>query len=146
MFFLKELPTRQMVSGYAEQYSLNSVDAIEEALVMMRQASLLIRELETYFTAQGTSQLRFLVLIVIDREPDRQSLLASEIAQRIDVSKPVLTRALQSLVNDGMIKINADASDGRAKQITLSATGKRFLAGILPGYFDLICQFQQKEH
>ena len=46
MFFLKELPSRQMVDGYADQFADVDVDRVLDALRLMRRASLLIRELE----------------------------------------------------------------------------------------------------
>ncbi|WP_027856380.1 MarR family winged helix-turn-helix transcriptional regulator [Marinobacterium jannaschii] len=144
MFFLKELPTRQMIRGYAEQYPSADVDSVEQALKMMRQASLLVRRLETYFSHHGISQQRFLILIVLDREPERTSLLASEIAERVDVSRPVMTRTLRSLVDEHLITLSADTSDKRAKQVSLTEKGKTFLAEILPGYFSEIDKFMKE--
>lgn len=137
MFFLKELPSQQMVEGYARQYGSDPAH-ITGALVMMRRASLLIRQLEAYFAKHGLSQLRFLVLIVIDREPERSGLSPAEIAARIDVSKPVMTRTLQSLQKDGLIAINASPDDGRSKQVTLTPNGQQRLRTALPGYFRIL--------
>jgi DNA-binding MarR family transcriptional regulator len=144
MFFLKDLPSQQMIEGYAKRFSVKDPTAVQGALTMMRDASLLLRELESYFTEHGTSQLRFLVMIVIDREPQRDSLLASEIAERIDVSRPVMTRTLKSMVEDELIAMEADSSDGRAKCITLTKNGKKFLQEILPGYFKTISKFMEE--
>ncbi|MBB6523795.1 MarR family winged helix-turn-helix transcriptional regulator [Pseudoteredinibacter isoporae] len=141
MFFLKELPSKQMIQGYADRYPIKNVDSVEAALLMMRQASLLIRELEAYFSSHNSSQLRFLILLVIDREPERRSLLVSEISERIDVSRPVMTRTLQSLEGDNFIAIKADKHDGRAKQVFLTEKGRKFLKKILPGYYELIDNF-----
>ncbi|GAA5443589.1 hypothetical protein Misp06_01766 [Microbulbifer sp. NBRC 101763] len=143
MFFLKELPSQQMVEGYAKQFSVNNPKAIQDALTIMRDASLLLRELESYFSDHGTSQLRFLIMIVIDREPERNSLLVSEIAERIDISRPVMTRTLKSMVEDRLITIKADSSDGRAKCVALATDGKYFLQKILPGYFRMISNFME---
>jgi len=143
MFFLKELPTKQMIQGYAKQHPMKSVDSVENALLMMRQASLLVRQLEAYFSNYDTSQLRFLILIVIDREPERDSLLVSEISERIDVSRPVMTRTVQNLVNEKLVIMETDSSDGRAKQVSLTGKGRKFLETILPGYFGVIGEFME---
>lgn len=137
MFFLKELPSQQMVASYAEAYGADPAH-VTGALIMMRRASLLIRRLDSYFATHGLSQLRFLVLIVIDREPDRQSLTPVEIAQRIDVSKPVMTRTLQSLQKDGLISIAASPTDGRSKEAALTPEGRQRLQDALPGYFRIL--------
>ncbi|WP_291733065.1 MarR family transcriptional regulator [Leisingera sp. F5] len=139
MFFLKELPSQQMVGTYAKDYGADPAH-ISSALVMMRRASLLIRSLDAYFAAHGLSQLRFLVLIVIDREPDRTSLTPNEIAQRIDVSKPVMTRTLQSLHKDGLITVSDNPSDGRSKDAALTPEGRQRLQDTLPGYFSLLSE------
>ncbi|WP_444929266.1 MarR family winged helix-turn-helix transcriptional regulator [Microbulbifer sp. SSSA002] len=144
MFFLKELPSQQMVEGYSKRFSIKDPAAIQDALGMMRDASLLLRELEGYFSEHGISQLRFLVMIVIDREPQRDSLLASEIAERIDVSRPVMTRTLKSMLEDKLIAMEADSSDGRAKCVALTKIGKKFLQEILPGYFKIISKFMKE--
>lgn len=141
MFFLKELPTRQMIQAYADQYPMDNAGSVESALLMMRQASLLVRQIEAYFSTHNTSQLRFLILIVIDREPEKNSLLVSEISERIDVSRPVMTRTLQSMVDERLIIMKTDDSDARAKQVSLTKKGCRFLESVLPGYFDVICNF-----
>ncbi|WP_027258336.1 MarR family winged helix-turn-helix transcriptional regulator [Leisingera aquimarina] len=137
MFFLKDLPSQQMVGTYAQAYGADP-DHITSALLMMRRASLLIRSLDAFFAVHGLSQLRFLVLIVIDREPERASLTPNEIAQRIDVSKPVMTRTLQSLQKDGLITLSASPSDGRSKEAALTADGLQRLQDTLPGYFKLL--------
>ncbi|MCO1334543.1 MarR family transcriptional regulator [Microbulbifer sp. OS29] len=144
MFFLKELPSQQMVEGYAKRFSVKDPTAVQGALTMMRDTSLLLRELEGYFSKHGTSQLRFLVMIVIDREPQRDSLLASEIAERIDVSRPVMTRTLKSMVEDELIAMETNSSDGRAKCVALTKSGENFLQEILPGYFKAISNFMKE--
>ncbi len=138
MFFLRELPSRQMVDGYADRYGEVDADKVLAALHIMRSASLLIRELEAYFARHDLSQLRFLTLIVIDREPDRDCLAASEIADRLDVSRPVVTRTLQGLEKAGLIAISHDAKDARARNVALTAAGRKKLGEVLPEYFAIL--------
>ncbi len=138
MFFLKELPGRHMVEGYAARFDNVDPDTVLGALDLMRSASLLIRELEAYFARYDLSQLRFLTLIMIDREPERISLAASEIADRLDVSRPVITRTLKSLEQSGLIAIAGDELDGRSKQVSLTARGNAKLQDVLPGYFSIL--------
>ena len=138
MFFLRELPSRQMVDGYADRYGDVDADKVLAALHIMRSASLLIRELEAYFARHDLSQLRFLTLIVIDREPDRDRLAASEIADRLDVSRPVVTRTLQGLEKAGLIAISNDAKDARARNVALTPAAERKLGEVLPDYFAIL--------
>jgi DNA-binding MarR family transcriptional regulator len=135
VFFLKELPSLQMVEGYASRLEDFDADEVLRALRIMRDGSLLIRELEAYFARHELSQLRFLAMIVIDREPDRDSLTAGEIAERLDVSRPVVTRTLQGLEKAGLIAISSNARDARARDVALTPAGHATLDEVLPGYF-----------
>jgi DNA-binding MarR family transcriptional regulator len=138
VFFLKELPSRQMIGGYTVGHPQADPEVVLATLQMMRQASLLIRRLESFFAEHDLSQLRFLALIVIDREPERDSLTASEIADRLDVSRPVTTRTLQSLTMAGLVRAEADEQDGRSRCIALTEQGRGKLAEVLPGYFAIL--------
>ena len=138
VFFLKDLPSRRMVSGYADRFEGVDPARVAGALSLMRAASVLIRELEAYFAAHDLSQLRFLVLIVIDREPDRKSLSVSEIANRLDVSRPVLTRTLRSLEEARLVAVTRNEDDARSKELSLTKAGSAKLKAVLPGYFAIL--------
>lgn len=141
MFFLKELPTRHMLESYQRRFPEMKIDTVEAALRLLRQASLLMRVLDAYFVKHGLSQLRFLILVVLDREPDRSGLTASEVAARLDVSRPVMTRTLQALSTDAFLTFREHDTDGRVKQIRLTAKGRNTVHDVLPGYYQEIEQF-----
>ena len=134
-----------MVEGYAERYDNIDVDANLNALHTMRRASLMVRRLEAYFAEHELSQLRFLVLIVIDREPERTALTMTELVDRLDVSKPVMTRTLARLKNDGLILIESEPNDARVKTVQLTQAGRRKLARILPDYLALLSSLGRGE-
>ena len=127
-----------MVEKYTAGFSNQQRDTIQDALATMRKASVLVRELETYFAGYNLSQLRFLILIVIDREPERTNLSPHEIAQRLDVSRPVLTRTLKKLVDEGLLLSTDDTVDKRSKHLSLTKDGSTLLAALMPGYFATI--------
>lgn len=137
MFFLKDLPSRQMIDRYSGEHDI-SVETIAEGLAIMRRASLMIRRLERYFADHGLSQLRFLILIVIDREPERSALTVGEITSRLDVAGPVVARTLRTLLDDGLVTVGRDDGDARTKHVGLTATGRQALYALLPGYFAII--------
>lgn len=141
MFFLKELPTRDILETYQKRFPAMNVDKVEAALFMLRRASLLMRELEAYFAERDLSLLRYLIMIVLDREADRDSLMVSEIAERLDVSRPVMTRTIQALIDDGLLERRAHQKDGRMKLISLTPAGHTKLRRVLPGYYRLIDGF-----
>ncbi|MFZ6744500.1 MarR family winged helix-turn-helix transcriptional regulator [Undibacterium sp. JH2W] len=143
MFFLKELPTRQMLETYQQRFPAMKIDTVEAALHMLRQASLLMRELDAYFASHDLSQLRFLILIVLDREVERKGLMPSEVAARLDVSRPVMTRTLQTLATDGLLEFMDGDTDARVKLLRLTAQGKASLYKVLPCYYAQIENFMQ---
>lgn len=145
MFFLRELPTRMMIDGYVSTTGVGDVDAVARALSMMREASQLERLLDAYFNSHNLSQLKFHILIVIDREPETDSLRQSEINQRLDVSKPVLHRTVTSLLKDDLLARRDDPEDSRAHRLALTDKSKTALAAILPGYFETISVFMGKQ-
>ena len=141
MFFLKSLPTRTMLESYGARYPAMQVEAVEEALALLRRASLLMRELEAYFAGHHLSQTRFLTLIVIHREPGTAGLLPSEIAERLDVSRPVVTETIKALIAAGLLRSVPSDHDRRAKRLFLTGEGEAVLDALLPGYFALISRF-----
>ncbi len=143
MFLLKELPTRHMLEAYQQRFPDMKIDAVASALHMLRQASLLMRALDAYFAQHDLSQLRFLILVVLDRETDCDGLMASAVAERLDVSRPVMTRTLKALASDGMLDFDEHDTDGRAKIIRLTTQGRHTLHKVLPGYYREIEQFMR---
>lgn len=138
MFFLAELPTRDMIEGYAERHAPGQGQVIEDTLVLLRRASALIRQLDAYFAGHGFSQLRFLTLIVIDREPARDWLSFAEVATRLDVSRPVVSRTVRALVEEGLLQERLDENDKRARRLSLTRKASATLEALLPGYFQII--------
>ena len=88
--------------------------------------------------AHGLSQQKFLIMIVIDREQERTSLRLSEIAERLDVSKPVLHRTIKAMIAADLLTSRPDPADGRSDQIQMTPQAKDMLAQIMPGYFEIL--------
>ena len=138
MFFLKELPTHETLQKYKKRFPQMNVRAVDKALKMLRRASLILRDLEAYFSLHGLSQTRFLAMVILDREHNRRGLSAKTIASRMDISKPVVTNTLKSLERDKLIQVSRNIDDGRAKWVKLTDRGRRKLNDLLPGYFEII--------
>lgn len=144
MFFLKDLPTQDMLQGYQARFAVMDAPTVESALKLLRRASLLLRELEAYFAAHRLSQTRFLILVLLDRDPTVEGLSVTEIAGKLDISKPIVTNTLRALAADGLLKIVTNEDDLRARWVTLTARGRKRLHKVLPGYFELIQDFMAR--
>ena len=64
--------------------------------------------------------------------------MGSQIRERIDISRPVLTTTLKGLKREGFIKIGEAPDSGRALQATLTRSGASKLQELLPSYFEVI--------
>jgi DNA-binding MarR family transcriptional regulator len=138
MFFLKELPTREILEAYGARYPEMDVPTVEAALTMLRSASVLLRRLEGYFAEHGLSQTRFLILILVDREPEKPGLTATELVKRLDVSRPVVSGTIKSLEREGLLAAVEHPADARSRLFRLSPEGRRRLDALLPGYYRII--------
>ncbi|MBY5931673.1 MarR family transcriptional regulator [Tateyamaria omphalii] len=139
MFFLKDLPSEDMIAGVTVNVPEVSSPRVLSVLTKLRAASVLLRDVEAYLRGHGLSQTQFLALMMIMREPERSSLSAVEIAARLDVSKPVLSKALASLADKGLIAPAASQpADRRQKQLSLTPEGEQRFADVLPGYFSIL--------
>ncbi len=145
MFFLKDLPSRQMLENYKKRFPEMSVDHVGAGLKLLRHASILLRRIETYFAGHKLSQTRFLILVVLDREGKGGGLLAKEIAGKLDISRPIVTNTLKSMKEMGLLTICPHADDGRAKWITLTEAGREKLGTVLPDYYSIIHNFMIHE-
>ena len=138
MFFLKELPSEKIMQRYASRFSEMDIDKTREALHMMRNASLLMRDLENYFRKYHFSMTRFLILIVLDREPELETFTISDLVSRLDISKPVITTTAKRLEQDKMIQFDKNESDARYKKIRITQKGRDTISKIMPGYYKII--------
>lgn len=145
MFFLKQLPTREILESYGERFSEMDVDCVEKALTMLRSASTLLRKIEAYFSAHNLSQTRFLILILIDREADRDELTAMHLVNSLDVSKPVVSKTLKAMVEEGLLHTRPHQNDQRSRIFCLAPKGKALLYALLPGYYEILKKHIQSE-
>lgn len=146
MFLLTDLPTREMIAQYQDEYPILEPDIMLDALSMLREASLLLRSLENYFSRHDLSQTRYLILILLDRELKQDGLLSSDLAQKLDLSKAVISKTVTTLIEQGFITAHPCSQDKRAKWLRLSEKGQAKLREVLPGYYELIQKFMKKNH
>ena len=137
MFLLQELPNRKTLLRFSKKYPEMDLLSMEACLPLLKLASQIMKHLEAHFADSQLSLARFIALIVIERE-DADSLTASDISQKMGISKKNVSRLLDQLENGGLIKRQEHASDGRAHIVKLSKKGSSTLAKILPGYYEII--------
>ena len=72
MLLLRDLPKYETLLAYSKRYRNVNPGAVEAFLNLLRVASDVIDATEDYFGEHGTSQGRFTVLCLLNRNPKRR--------------------------------------------------------------------------
>lgn len=134
MLQLRDLPTSQMLSKFAQRYPEADVSAIASFLHLLRVATDLSLALDACLSRHGLLQGRWWVLILLMREDDRTST-PSLLAEKAGVTRATMTGLIDSLVRDGLVARVADAVDRRSILIVLTEAGQAKLDVVMPDYY-----------
>ncbi len=137
MFFLKDLPTDRTLRRYAKRYPNLDPSALKAAISLLRTGSDLLAAFETFLGKHGLSQGRFLILIVMNREPDEE-INPSTLAEKIGVKRATMTGLLDGLERDMLIQRMAHFNDRRKVVVRLTDKGRHVLDEMLPDYYSYI--------
>jgi len=130
----KDMPKHEALKAHAARYPDLDPSAVETCIALVRVAGEMIGGFNEHFARHGTSQGRFIIMILLNRDPD-QSLSPSELAEMSSVSRATVTGLLDGLESEGLVKRVPTASDRRSHSILLTAKGKRFMNKMLPDHF-----------
>ena len=137
MFYLRDLPKYEAIRQRATRYPELDARALEVFLVLLRVASDVLDALEAYLTKQGTSQGKFTVLMLLNREP-QVGVSPSELAERSGVTRATITGLLDGLGREKLIVREDDKGDRRKAVVRLTPRGLKLLDGMLPDYYGQI--------
>jgi DNA-binding MarR family transcriptional regulator len=135
LLLLRDLPRYEMLQEKAKRYPDLDAGAVEATLVLMRVASDVIEGFGAHFTRNGTSQGRYLVMMLLDRPCVCNGMLPSDIADKLGVTRATVTGLLDGLEKDGLISRQMHPEDRRAFCIELTSKGREFLAELLPDHY-----------
>ena len=108
--------------------------SVKATVTLLRTGSDLLTGFEKMLGKYGLSQGRFLVLIVMNRQPDKETT-PSVLADKIGVTRATMTGLLDGLEKDGLIKRFAHEKDRRKQSLKLTKKGKAVLEKLLPDYW-----------
>ena len=134
MLLLRDLPKYETLLAYSKRYRNVDPTAVEAFLNLLRVASDLIDSTDQYFYEHGTSQGRFTVLCLLNRNPE-VPLCPADLAQRAGVTRATMTGLLQGLEQEGLIKRTSSNDDKRMFYVELTPKGRRYLDSIVPDWF-----------
>lgn len=137
MFYLLDQPTEKEFQSLAARYKEMEPSSVKAAVTLLKTGSDVLTGFEKMLNGYGLSQGRFLILIVMNRQPD-QSTSPSVLAGKIGVTRATMTGLIEGLVKDGLIKRYVDKSDRRKYSLRLTVKGTRLLESLLPDYWSRI--------
>jgi DNA-binding MarR family transcriptional regulator len=104
------------------------------ALLALRTAAQRVENaLGSWFLEAGLTPQKFGVLIVLQAEGQPISL--SDLRRYLGTTQANVTGLVAGLERDGYIDRKASSEDRRVSYISLSRSGKRIVAALLPAYF-----------
>ncbi|MCB9638386.1 MAG: winged helix-turn-helix transcriptional regulator [Myxococcales bacterium] len=137
MFKLDELPTEEEIAVFSHEFPACHGDAVMAFLTVMKKGSLLLEALDRYLQPFGFLHGRFIALVVLQRNGKGEES-ASQLAAKLGIAKPTLTRMLASLESEALVEIRPCEKDRRNRYIRITKQGLKKLKEVMPGYYDLI--------
>jgi DNA-binding MarR family transcriptional regulator len=131
---MNPIPRFEVLEAKARRYP--DMDPVAcEAYLMLRQVGHCVRSaLEERIAQAGISHGRFMLLVVLDRDPE-QPMAASELAEQAGVTKQTITSLLDGLEKDGLVCRQPHPQDRRSVVVQLLDPGKQLLKQVLPGMY-----------
>jgi DNA-binding MarR family transcriptional regulator len=102
-------------------------------LAVLQTGMWLQSDIERYLAEFGLSHGRFSILLAIMDSSD-EALIGKELAIRLGVSRPTITKMIEKLGEEGFLSRSPDDSDLRSKRFALTGKARKLLDAIIPGY------------
>jgi DNA-binding MarR family transcriptional regulator len=148
---LKDLPRYECLLEAAKQFPSLDPSACEVFLNLLRTGDEAFRVTDEHFQANGLSQGRFTVLMLLFDKACGQShsCTPAELADRAGVTRATMTGLIDTLERDAMVLRKPSPSDRRMLSVELTPRALSFLAEILPEHFrrinDLMAPLSETE-
>lgn len=125
-----------------QHYVLNQPLPTEAFFTLVETTASLVGVSEKYWQTHGLNGARIRVLVEIAKRGG--SILPSELASAIGVTKANISLLLTPLTKDGFITRTGDARDGRKTVISLTEKGEALLKEHLPGNRQAVAKAMQR--
>lgn len=133
------IPHDRLVAGLLERVegALPDLDpeALRTGLTIAEFAVGALSALETHFARLGLSQARYSTLMLLYYFPER-AWTPSGLAGALRVQPPTMTGIVQVLEREGWVTRRRDDDDRRRSLLTLTPSGERRFAELLPRHFE----------
>src|SRR5262249_35820919 len=130
----KDIPKHEALKALAGRYPDLDPSAIEACVALLRVGGETFAAFGEHFARHGTSQGRFIILMLLNLNPDR-GVSPSELADMARVPRATVTGLLDGLESDGLVQRVPLAADRRSHSICLTSKGRDFMDKMLPDHF-----------
>jgi DNA-binding MarR family transcriptional regulator len=148
MLLLKEVPQYECLLECSKRHPELDPSAMEAFLHLLRTSTDVFGAFRGLLARHEISKGRFVVLILLNREPEKRVKLA-DLADRADVTRATMTGLVDTLERDGFVRREEAPGDRRVVFVRLTTNGHTFLDGVLPDYFRriavLMCRLTEAE-
>lgn len=134
MLQLRDLPTPEILSKFADRYPEADLTAISSFLYLLRVATDLSLVLDTCLSKHDLLQGRWWVLILLMRA-ELVTSSPSVLAEKLGVSRATMTGLLDGLEQSRLVTRVIAKEDRRSVKIQLTAAGQAKLDVVMPDYY-----------
>ncbi|MFA7350936.1 MAG: MarR family transcriptional regulator [Methylotenera sp.] len=142
MLQLRDLPTTEVLTKFAERYPDADITAVSSFLHLLRVATDLSIALDACLSKYGLLQGRWWVLILLMREDSRTST-PSALADKAGVTRATMTGLIDGLEQSGLVVRVYTKDDRRSVLISLTDAGQAKLDVVMPDYYRRLRQCMQ---
>ena len=137
LLLLKDLPRYECLLECAQRHPGLDPSACEVFLHLLRTGDEAFRVTDAHFQAQGVSQGRFTVLMLLYDKTCGQThvFTPAQLADQAGVTRATMTGLIDTLERDGMVTRKPDPTDRRMLSVELTPHGVAFLERLLPEHF-----------
>ena len=131
MFYMRELPSRDMIDAMGRVYPELDSTALEACYVLLRTGSDVLTAFDENLSRHHITQSRFIVLLLLKRIHLRHlsngEMNPSNLAEQAGVSRGTMTGLLDGLERDGLIERELQNGDRRRFAIRMTEKGNKTL-------------------
>lgn len=137
------IPSREILEKHAQKIKEISPSEVIAMLQVLQASETIQRQIldvleREYQLSEGKLQ------VMIHLHQNESGLFPSELAELAGVSRATISVMLRRMKRDALIYDVPDESDGRAKRISLTEEGRKFMDDILPEHYLRITKLMGK--
>lgn len=142
MLLPRDIPNPEQITALERRYGCVDGGACETCILLLHTANDVVGAFCTHLSAHEMSQGRFIVLMMLNREPDKL-FMPSHLAELCSVTKATMTGLIDGLERDGLVTRHPSQEDRRVTLVGLSPSGIELMDRILPPHFERVAALMQ---